>query len=218
MDKEQVMRILASFSGGKDSILSIDRAMQEHEVVGLVTTFRGEESWFHEIGGDLMDRISDALQIPIYKIQTGSGAKYTEDLVREISAIAKEIAAEGILFGDIDLPAHREWCEGIAKEAGIRAIFPLWGGKRKDLVMEFLDKGYRTIVKKVDKTKLSKEYLGKTLDRAMIEELESRGIDPSGENGEYHTVVIGGPIFSHPPVYELGEIYEDDWSYILRMR
>lgn len=212
------MRLLASFSGGKDSILSIDRAMQEHELVGLITTFRGEESWFHEIGAELMDKIAEALGIPIFKIQVGGGAKYTEDFVQAISTIAEEVSADGILFGDIDLIPHREWCEGIARAAELQAVFPLWGGERKALVEEFLDKDYVTIVKKVDKKKLGKEYLGKILDRAMIAELERSGLDPSGENGEYHTVVVDGPRFKHKVEYRSDEIYEDDWSYIIRMR
>lgn len=212
------MRVLASFSGGKDSILSIDRALQEHEVVGLITTFRGEESWFHEIGTELMNRIAEALGIPIFMIQVRGGAKYTEDFIQAISSIAKDVSAGGILFGDIDLIPHREWCEGLARASELQAVFPLWGGERKALVEEFLDKGYATIVKKVDKTKLGKEYLGKVLDKSMIIELERLGIDPSGENGEYHTVVVDGPIFKHKVEVQAGEMYEDDWSYIMRMR
>lgn len=211
------MRLLASFSGGKDSVLSIDRAMADHEVIGLVTTFRGEESWFHEIGAPLMDKIAAALDIPIYKIQTGSGEKYSQDFVTEIARIAQEVSADGILFGDIDLLSHRQWCETIAQKAALKAIFPLWGGERKQLVEEFLAKGYQTVIKKVDKKKLGKEYLGKILDQEVIRSFEEAGIDPSGENGEYHTVVISGGCFKHPVDYCLSDIYEDDWSFIIRM-
>lgn len=211
------MKVVASFSGGKDSVLSIDKAMRSHEVVGLITTFKGEESWFHEIDGRFMDKIAEAMNIPLYKIQTGGGAAYTEDFKRELKRIAEESQAEGIVFGDIDLPAHRQWCEEIANAAGLEPIFPLWMQNRKDLVMEFLERGYRTVIKKVDKKKLGKEWLGKVLDKQMVLSLEAMGLDPSGENGEYHTVVFEGGIFSKPLQYQLGEIYEDDWSYIIRL-
>lgn len=212
------MRLLASFSGGKDSVLSIDRAIQEHEIVGLITTFKDKESWFHEIDGDFMDKMSAAIDIPIFKIKTGKGADYTQDFQEALKKIAKDTGAEGIIFGDIDLEPHRQWCESIAEAAQIEAVFPLWNGSRKELVQEFLDKGYQAVIKKVDKKKLDKEWLGKVLTENTILEMERLGLDASGENGEYHTVVFDGKIFSKPLHYELGGIYEDDWSFIVRLR
>ena len=212
------MDLLASFSGGKDSILSIDRALESgHKVVGLVTTMKGDESWFHEINWELLDKISESLNIPIYKIAVRGGADYTKDFIDNIIKIANEISVDGIIFGDIDLTEHRKWCESIAEKAGISAVFPLWQGNRKELVMEFLDKGYKTKIKKVDKKKLGKEYLGRDLDKSLISELESMNIDACGENGEYHTLVYDGKIFVHSLELQCKDIYEDDWSFIIRM-
>ena len=188
-----------------------------HKVVGLVTTMKGDESWFHEINWELLDKISESLNIPIYKIAVRGGADYTKDFIDNIIKIANEISVDGIIFGDIDLKEHRKWCESIAEKAGISAVFPLWQGDRKELVMEFLDKGYKTKIKKVDKKKLGKEYLGRDLDKSLISELESMNIDACGENGEYHTLVYDGKIFVHSLELQCKDIYEDDWSFIIRM-
>ncbi len=212
------MKLLASFSGGKDSVLSIDRAIREHEIVGLITTFKDKESWFHEIDGDFMDKMAEAIGIPIFKIKTRGGSDYTQDFKAELKKIAQQTGAQGIIFGDIDLEPHRQWCESIAEAAEVEAVFPLWNGNRKALVEEFLDKGYQTVIKKVDKKKLGKEWLGKVLTKELVQQIEELGLDASGENGEYHTVVFDGGIFSKPLHYELGEIYEDDWSFIVRLR
>lgn len=212
------MRLLASFSGGKDSILSIDRALEnKNEIVGLITTMREDKSWFHEIDEDLLDKISMALNIPIYKIKVGGGENYTIDFIHNLKLIKEKTNAQGIVFGDIDLQSHRQWCESIAKKSNLEAIFPLWQGNRRDLVIEFLDKGYKTVIKKVAKDKLDKKYLGKDLTKNLIKELEDMGIDACGENGEYHTLVYDGKIFAKKLELEFKDIYEDAWSYILEM-
>lgn len=210
------MKLLASFSGGKDSILSIDRAInQNHEIVGLITTMKDDESWFHEIDKSLLDKISKSLNIPIYKINVRGGADYTQDFIENLKEIIDKTNAEGIIFGDIDLMEHRKWCEGIAKKSDTTPIFPLWQEDRKKLVLEFLEKGYRTIIKKVAKEKLDKKYLTKELSFELIKEFQKLGIDECGENGEYHTIVIDGPIFLNKVEISFGNIYEDNWSYIV---
>lgn len=212
------MRLLASFSGGKDSILSIDRAIKDNEIVGLITTFNGSQSWFHEIDGECMDKISNSLNIPLFKIQTGTGDNYTKDFVKELKNIKRKTRSDGIIFGDIDLESHKKWCESLAEQSELIPVFPLWNENRRDLVFEFLKKGYRTVIKKVDKTKLPKSYLGKILDEDLVSEFDKLGIDISGENGEYHTVVFDGPIFSKTIDYSLSDVYADDWSHIIKIK
>ena len=207
------MRVVASFSGGKDSVLSIDRAMQHHEVVGLVTTFRDKSSWFHELSEGKMRQLADAMQMEFFPIRTIGGDQYTEDFSKALMQLAEKYSLEGIVFGDIDLETHRSWCESLAKRSKLQAIFPLWGEHREALVAEFLDKGYRTLIKKVDKSKLGTRYLGKILDSEILDRIKAMGYDPCGENGEYHTMVFDGPIFIREVDFRLGRIYEDNWSY-----
>ncbi len=211
------MKAAVSFSGGKDSILALERALKSCEVAGLVMTFKDGESWFHEISSAFCDKLSSSLGIPIVQIKTAGGAQYTEDFAAALVQLRESVGIEAIVFGDIDLLPHRSWCEELAERAGLVAVFPLWGEERAALVHSLIAKGYRAVIKKVDKKKLGKDQLGKLLDREFLDLLRSRGLDECGENGEYHSVVVDGPCFLHKVDYELGEIYEDDWSYIIRI-
>lgn len=212
------MKVLASFSGGKDGMLAIDRALRAgHEVIGLITTMREEDSWFHELPRTVLHSVAASLQIPLYLVQTGSGAAYEQDYA-EAMRVLKERGAEGILFGDIDLLEHRAWCERLAESVGLEAMFPLWGRSRRALVGELLDAGYLAMIQKVDKTKLSTDYLGRILSHALLDELEAQGLDACGENGEYHTVVFDGPLFVQPVALQKGGIREDAWSYKLELQ
>jgi uncharacterized protein (TIGR00290 family) len=117
----------------------------------------------------------------------------------------QELAASGVeagVFGDIDIDAHREWAEKVCEQAGIEALLPLWKAAREELLEEFVGLGFEAMIIAINAEKMGREYLGKRLDRALIEELTalieeltSLAIDPCGEAGEYHTVVTDGPIF-----------------------
>lgn len=205
------MKILASFSGGKDSILSLDRAIDKgHAPVGLMVTINSEgRSWFHDINTDILEKVSESLQIPIFFCPCKKGEKYTQDYDRTLKQLVILTGAQGCVFGDIDIEDHRAWCQERADKAKITAIFPLWQENRVDLVNEFLEKGYKTLIKKVNKDYLDPSYLGKTLSKELLEKFENIGIDPCGENGEYHTLVYDGPKFNKKINLKLGNILED---------
>lgn len=212
------MKLLASFSGGKDSMLSVDRIIdQGHEITGLITTCREGASWFHDLPLDLLQSMAELLDLPFYPIQTGSGEAYTRDYIQSLKSLAQKTSAEGIVFGDIDLADHRKWCESLAEAAGLEAVFPLWGEGRKALVEEFLQKGYKTVIKKIDKKKLGKELLGRVLDKEILDDIEELGFDPCGENGEYHTLVVDGPKFRASLPVKLGRISENEWTYAVEL-
>lgn len=212
------MKLLASFSGGKDAMLSVDRALADgHEILGLITTIKDESSWFHDLPLDLLESMADALDFAFYPIQVRGGDGYKEDYAQQLKKISQASGAQGILFGDIDLEDHRLWCESLAAEAGVQAIFPLWGEERRALVEEFLHKGYKSIIKKVDKKKLGKEFLGKQLDEEILGQIEALGHDACGENGEYHTAVIGGPRFQRDIQVATGPISENEWTYTIEL-
>lgn len=210
------MKILASFSGGKDSILSLDRAIDQGNIpVGLMVTTNIEgRSWFHDINEDILEKVSESLNIPIFFCPCKNGEGYTKDYDRILKQLVALTGAEACVFGDIDIENHRAWCQERTDKAGIAALFPLWQENRVELVNEFLEKGYKTLIKKVNKTYLGPEYLGKTLTRELLEEFEKKGIDPCGENGEYHTLVYDGPKFSKKVNLKLGNISEDEYCHI----
>ena len=99
------------------------------------------------------------------------------------------------MFGDIDIEAHKKWCLDRCNEAGIKGNFPLWQDDRESLTNEFLDYGFKAVIKKINLKALGEEFLGKELTKDVVNEVKNLGCDPSGENGEYHTLVFDGPIF-----------------------
>ena len=100
-------------------------------------------------------------------------------------------------FGDIDIELHRNWDLDRCKNTGIEAKLPLWQQNREELVYEFIDSGFETIINKVNLKYMGVEFLGKVLDRKIIEDIKLTGADACGENGEYHTFVIDGPLFKN---------------------
>jgi uncharacterized protein (TIGR00290 family) len=108
--------------------------------------------------------------------------------------LKKQFDLSYAVFGDIDLQAHRDWEEKVCRNAGLEAILPLWRENRKELVIEMLTEGIETMIVSCNE-KMGRDFIGRQITKQLVEELESMGIDPCGENGEYHTLVLGCPLF-----------------------
>ncbi len=200
-------RFVASFSGGKDSTLALHRAKQAGMVpLRLFTTWNTDagRSWFHGLPDSILADLADAWGIPITLMRT-SGEAYTGNFERQLAHAAAEGAAFCV-YGDIDLEAHHVWCTERCVAAGLSACFPLWRENRRDLVFEFLDTGYRTVITTVDTERLPEDFVGRMLDRETVAAIEACGADACGEEGEYHTFVFDGPGMAHPIAYRLGEL------------
>ena len=195
MGKEKVV---VSFSGGKDCTLSMYKMMKEgYEVVGLLVTFDSQNnSCFHKIPRGIFEEISNELDIPIIEVDCSEGKVYEEEFEKAL-IISKGKGAEICIFGDIDIEAHKKWCLSRCDAAGIKGIFPLWQQNRESLTNEFIDYGFKAVIKKVNLKALGKEFLGKELTKEVVGEIKKLGCDPCGENGEYHTLVFDGPIFKN---------------------
>ena len=191
------MKFIASYSGGKDSVLSIYRAVRAGlDPVGLITTYRTDAiySWFHGMSEDLMQRASNSLAIPLTLIRT-TGERYTFNF-EEALVEACDRGVQVCVFGDIDVEAHLEWCTKRCENTGLTPYLPLWGEARKSVVYDFIDSGFSSVIKIVDTTRLPESFLGRTLTKETVDEIEQHGADICGENGEYHTFVYDGPLFS----------------------
>lgn len=191
-------KIVVSFSGGKDSTLALYRMIREgYKIIGLLVTFDNQnDSCFHRIPKDILKRISEELEIPLVEVDCSDGKNYEEEFENALKSL-KENGAEICVFGDIDIEAHKKWCLDRCDAAGIKGKFPLWQEDRESLTNEFLDYGFKAVIKKVNLKALTEEFLGKELSKEVVSEIKSLGSDPSGENGEYHTLVFGGPIFKN---------------------
>ncbi len=204
------MKFVASYSGGKDSVLSIYRAIKAgHEPIALITTCdeKNNHSYFHNIPYSILKKVEASLGIPIIFINTEAG-KYAVDFENTLKSL-KDKGAELCVFGDIDIQEHYDWCDERCTNAGLKSFFPLWNESRKDLVLEFVDSGFEAIITVLDKSRMNERYLGKKLSREIIDELEADGVDICGENGEYHTFVINGSIFHNIIEIEFGEKTEN---------
>lgn len=203
------MKFILSYSGGKDSVMALHKMLADgHEAAGLLVMVNRElqRSWFHGVDLPLLREISRSLGIPLLLCESGGEDYHTA--MEETLKQARAQGAEACVFGDIDIEDHRIWCRERCDAAGLQCIHPLWQRDRAENTAEILTLGYRCIIKCVRNADLPQSFLGKVLDAGMVEEMQRRGIDVCGENGEYHTVVLDGPLFRFPVPYVCREILD----------
>lgn len=201
------MKFVMSYSCGKDSTLALhDMMAQGHEPVALITMFNEEagRSFFHGADLRMLQAYSDALKIP-FLITPTTGEAYHLEMEKSLRKAAA-MGAEAACFGDIDIEDHRTWCEERCRHAGLKSVFPLWQNDREENVRKVVDLGYQCLIKSINNTLLPRELLGKIIDADIMEQMKGYGIDICGENGEYHTLVVDGPIFHKPLPYKTGHI------------
>lgn len=201
-------RAFFSWSGGKDSMLALHRALAAGwRVEALLAMFDedGERSRSHAIPPHLMQAQAEALGIPLVIGRAG-----WVDYEAVFAAQMRRFAAQGIthgLFGDIDLQPHRDWEEKVCAAAGLTAALPLWQQPRRALVDELLALGYRARVVCVDARFLDAGFCGREFDGAFLADLPPH-VDACGENGEFHTFVFDGPRFVRPVAHERVQVHE----------
>ena len=189
--------MIISWSGGKDSCLSLYRALDDGlKPVCLlnIATRDGEDFRVHGLDPKIIIDQAKALELPIVQ-RTASWESYEQVFKETVEEIKCKLGAEGVVFGDILLEEHKRWTARVCEELGVKAFSPLYGEDEKKLMTEFLDAGFEAMIVCVKLDKLSEDLLGRIFDRELIKALENAGIDPCGEYGEYHTLVLDGPIF-----------------------
>lgn len=210
---------VASYSGGKDSVLAIHRAVSGGMILqALIITYNLDKgrSWFHGIPGEVLAQVEQSVGVPVRLIET-TGDKYNENFERVLLE-QKALGAQACVFGDIDIPGHLEWGMERCKAVGMEACFPLWQESRAALVRECIESGFAPVITVVDSKRLSPDFLGRRLTLDVMKEIEAAGADVCGENGEYHTFVVDGHIFSSPiPVSFGSPLMQGDYG-VLPMR
>jgi len=192
-----------SWSGGKDSCLASWKAVSEGiDIQCLLNTYREDSGRvaFHGVRAELIQKQADALGKALVQKTVGDGDY--EDVFLGALVELESKGFEGVVFGDIDVRQNREWCEGVARKAGLEPVFPLWNMDQKGIMEEFVGAGFKAIIVALDSKFLAKDDLGKKIDTswlARVEDLrrEAVGVPITycGENGEYHSFVTGGPSF-----------------------
>ncbi|SER20753.1 Dph6-related ATP pyrophosphatase [Pedobacter rhizosphaerae] len=201
-------KCIFNWSGGKDSTLALHYALQDPalEICYLVTTISEKYSRvsMHGVRDTLLLKQAESIGIPLYEIRLPEmpDMQTYDDTMR---IHLTQFKAEGIthsIFGDIYLQDLRDYRENKLAEVGLKALFPIWKKDTKALIDEFLALGYQTII--VCAQKNLADFCGKVITTALIDQLPP-GIDPCGENGEFHTFAYEGPVFRKNVHFVLGE-------------
>ena len=189
------MRVVASWSGGKDSCFACYKAILDGFDVVHLLNFISEDSGrsSHGLGAELLSIQSQAVGIPI--VQGRAKRNTYEQEFKKVVGRLKQDNIQGIVFGDVHLQEHKDWIERVCSEMDIVSIFPLWGRDPENIVHDFIDSGFDAIIVAIKAEILREEWLGQRVNQNLIEELRDRKIDPCGEAGEYHTFVVDGPLF-----------------------
>jgi diphthine-ammonia ligase len=186
-----------SWSGGKDSCLALYHAIKNGGKPRSLFTMLSEDgvtSRSHALPQPLIEEQARSLGLqPVFR--SASWQQYETEFISALKEFKKAGIEVGV-FGDIDVEPHLEWVKRVCGVAGIIPVHPLWQRDRRELLEEFIRLGFKAQIVVVNEKKLDKSFLGKTIEAQTITEMEEAGIDPSGELGEYHTVVTDGPIFS----------------------
>lgn len=186
-----------SWSGGKDCCLACYRAivkgLQVRCLLNMVTE-DGQRSRSHGLAAKWLQMQAQALGIPLMQWRTADDS-YEVEFKKALLTLKKEGIETGV-FGDIDFNAHREWIDRVCSEIDITPNLPLWGENQNKILREFIDLGFEAVVVATRADVLGAEWLGRKLDSDFIADLAKSGnIMPCGEAGEYHTLVVNGPIF-----------------------
>ena len=213
-------QVLLSFSGGKDSSLALHALLadEQYEVVGLLMSVRKdtEKISVHEIRKELMKRQLACLKapLPVFEVvllPTYKNTQYEEAFFTALNQAQQAFPqVECLAFGDLfleDIRAYRE--KILASWEGhdgrpLQPLFPVWGKDTTELAQKFIALGFRAYLVCVDTTQLDASFAGRVFDASLLADLPV-GVDPCGENGEFHTFVTDGPIFARPVEGKVGE-------------
>lgn len=202
-------KFVMSYSCGKDSTLALHQMIAAgHEPIALLVMFNqtAQRSYFHGADERLLRAYEQALEIPMLRVPT-SGEDYHLAMEKALCR-AKEMGAEAVCFGDIDIEGNRDWSTQRCIHTGLEPVFPLWHAGRRENVAQLLHLGYRCLIKSINNTLLPKSLLGRVLDEEAVRIMEERGVDVCGENGEYHTLTVDGPIFHRPVACRMGSVLD----------
>ena len=194
-----------SWSGGKDCCLAMLRAWNSFHIVAMVTMFNedGGRSRSHGLRPAILAAHAARLELEEFSARC-SWDTYTDEYMATLSRLATR-GITHVVFGDIMGDGHREWNERVCQAHGLTAIMPLWAQPTDQLVREFIALRGEARLVTVREPLLDRSWLGLTLTEETVRHLESIGVDPCGEFGEYHTIVTNCPRFSSPLTVVTGE-------------
>lgn len=212
-------KVLFCWSGGKDSALAFYELTKskDYEVVSLLTTITADYDRIsmHGVRRALLEQQARNLGVPICEISISrncANEEYESKMVKALSKF-KEEGISSVVFGDIFLEDLRRYRELNLSKLGMKGIFPIWGRNTTELSRSLATLGFQAITTCVDTRKLDKKFAGRIIDAQFLAELPP-GVDPCGENGEYHSFVFDMPNFKSRIAFIPGEkVLRDSFFY-----
>ena len=205
--------VLFCWSGGKDSALALHALRQRADVcvTGLLSTITDEYDRIsmHGVRRTLLLQQAASLGLPLHEIRIPPQCINPIYESRMEQALRAQLAlgVRTVAFGDIFLQDLREYRERNLASLDMHALFPIWKRDTRELAREFCALGFRAIAVCIDPKKLDRSFAGRELSPAFFADLPA-SVDPCGENGEFHTFVFAGPIFSRPIAVQHGEVVD----------
>jgi uncharacterized protein (TIGR00290 family) len=208
-------KTLLSWSTGKDAAWALNCLRQDAsvELVGLVTTVNeaAERVAMHGVRRHLLEAQAAAVGLPLFVLPLPSPCpnQVYEHIMGAFVARQVATGVEAMAFGDLFLQEVRRYRETAFAGSGMRPIFPLWGRATATLARDMLSAGIGAYLSCVDSAQLPARFAGRAFDQDLLAELPP-GVDPCGENGEFHTFVWSGPMFERPLSVEPGDLVSRD--------
>lgn len=203
--------VLVSWSGGKDSCVALLETQKtvDIRIAALLTTVTREfdRISMHGVRRVLLERQARSLGLPLHQIFIAKGADNAEYEQRmgEVLSVYRDQGISSMVFGDLFLRDIRAYRERLLGRFSMTPRFPVWGRDTAQFIREFIELGFKAVIVCVDPSQLDCSFSGRMIDEDFLADLPA-GVDPCGENGEFHTFVFDGPNFRYPVDFSLGEI------------
>ena len=196
------MKVIASWSGGKDSCFACYKALAQGYEVSYLVNFISREFRrvsFHGTRAHLISRQAQTIGIPLVQYTVPPDMSLYEQTFKKAVSALKRNGIEGMVFGDIYLQEHKDWIERVCGELNITPLLPLWGMASERVLSDFIEAGFEAVIVSVKSDIFDEKWLGQRIDHSALFGLkkleEEKGLDVCGEQGEYHTLVVDGPLF-----------------------
>ena len=205
-----VQKTILSWSGGKDSAIAFMELSRDsrYKVESLLTTVTEgyDRVSMHGVRVPLLEEQASSLGVPLVKvtIPQGSSNEQYESAMRKVLTNAQADGVTAVAFGDLFLEDIRRYREEKLSQVGMEAVFPIWKRDTRELAHSSLKVGFKAVIVCVDSSFLDRSFVGRAFGESFLADLP-RGVDPCGENGEFHTFVHAGPIFRRPISIRIGE-------------
>ena len=210
------MKAFLNWSGGKDSAFCLYKALQQKINIQAVVTSMNLSTnrvSMHGVRRSLIEEQAASIQMPLHTIELPEqpGMGEYESAISQSNQVLKENGFTHAVSGDLFLEDLKTYREKLYGKDQIECLFPLWKMNTNQLLEEFISVGFKAIIVCVNSSLLDQKFCGHIIDKDFINDLPAN-VDPCGENGEYHSFVFDGPIFSKPISFTTAQVVYEEYK------